>query len=116
MTPKARARRFERIWSIGCLCCRRRGWFAACQIHHLNLGQHAGQKRLGDEATVGLCPYHHQGQLDPLTSPEALRLLGPSLALEPVKFRKVFGDDQSLLAEQNRLIAEAEANVVGRVA
>jgi hypothetical protein len=35
---------------------------------------------------------------------------------EPVKFREEFGSDQELLAEQNRLIARAETNVVGRVA
>jgi hypothetical protein len=116
MTTKAIQRRYLRIYELGCICCRSRGWFSPCQIHHLNLGQHAGQKRIGDEASIGLCPYHHVGQIDRAISPEALRLLGPSLALEPVKFRKVFGSDQELLAKQNELIAEKESMVIGRTA
>jgi hypothetical protein len=118
VNPSARQRRFQRIYDLGCLACRRRGWFAQpCQVHHLNLDEHAGQQRLGDEYTIGLCPWHHQAQ--PVTGRDAewtRTYLGPSMAAEPVKFREEFGSDLELLAEQNRLIERAEMNVVGRVA
>jgi hypothetical protein len=111
-------RRFLRIYELGCICCRRRGYFnEPCQIHHLNLDQHAGQKRLGDNYTIGLCPWHHVAEPKSGRNAEWMRLyLGPSMKSEPVKFREEFGTDLELLAEQNRLIERAESNVVGRAA
>lgn len=79
-------------------------------MHHQNLGAHAGQKRLGDEATIGLCPWHHRGIFKPPIN------VGPSLAKEPNRFREVFGSDDELLAEENELISEREALIVGRIA
>lgn len=116
MKPVDRLSRFNRIYELGCLACRRRGWFAQpCQVHHLNLDQHAGQRRLGDDHTIGLCEWHHQGYPKEGRSEEWTRLyLGPSMKHEPVKFREEFGSDLELLAEQNRLIERAESNVVGR--
>lgn len=107
MTPAARDRRFGRIREIGCLACRQLGWYGAPDVHHLNLGEHAGQVRRGDEYTIGLCPWHHRG-IGKFVD------IGPSLAKEPVKFRQRFGSDDELLAKQNELIAEAEKAVVGR--
>lgn len=113
MTPIER--RFNRIYEVGCVACYKRGWFNECQVHHLNLDQHAGQKRLGDEQSIGLCPYHHVGEpICGLTLIQCRRALGPSMKHEPVKFRQVFGSDQDLLRLQNELIEEAESNVVGR--
>lgn len=116
MTPAARQRRFQRIYETGCIACRQRGYFAQpCQVHHLNLGQHAGQERLGDEHTVGLCPFHHVGEpLPGMTRDWTRERLGPSMALEPVKFREIFGTDDVLLAQQNELIERFEGQVVGR--
>lgn len=118
MTPEARKRRFVRIWAIGCLACRKRGWWAVPEVHHLNLGGHAGQKRRGDEYTVGLCGYHHQGKVPSAfkTLKQCRRRLGPSLKHESVAFRATFGSDDELLAEQNELIERAESLVVGRTA
>jgi hypothetical protein len=114
MNPKARISRFQRIGSIGCLCCRRYGYFGVLgDVHHLNLGQHAGQKRLGDEHTIGLCAYHHRGILGGQSQEWWERQVGPSLALKPKEFREKFGSDLELLAEQNELIEEAEKRVVG---
>lgn len=108
-------RRCQRIYQIGCLACRKKGWFSQCQVHHLNLGQHAGQKRLGDKSTIGLCPWHHDGiPLGTLTRAECRKKVGPSMKHEPVKFRKVFGSDASLLEWQDELIEEAELRVIGR--
>lgn len=102
-------RRFQRIYQIGCLACRKRGWFNECQAHHLNFDGKAGQKKLGDEYTIGLCPWHHVGEpLSPMTAQQCRRCLGPSLKLESSAFREKFGDDESLLTEQNALIESYE--------
>lgn len=112
MTPAARNRRFRRIQEIGCLACRQRGWYSTPDVHHLNLGAHAGQKRRGDDYTIGLCPYHHRG-VTTLRIGQAYRSLGPSLAREPNEFRAEFGSDDALLTQQNLLIEQAEKQVVG---
>lgn len=113
MTPIER--RFGRIYEIGCIACYKRGWFNECQVHHQNLDEHAGQKRIGDEATIGLCPWHHVGEpIGNVSLTDCRRLMGPSMKHEPVKFREVFGSDQDLLRLQNELIEEAELAVVGR--
>lgn len=105
--------RFQRIYEIGCLCCRIRGWHNPCQVHHLNLDQHAGQERLGDDHTIGLCPWHHVGEPIGPSQEECRRIFGPSMKHQPVAFRKVFGDDASLLRYQNELIRRAETLKVG---
>lgn len=107
--PAPIERRFQRIYDIGCIACARYGWVNPCQVHHLNLGQHAGAPRLGDHFTIGLCPWHHQGQ--PIAgASEALckALFGPSMAHEPVRFREVFGTDRQLLEYQDYRIIRAE--------
>jgi hypothetical protein len=115
VSSKANQRRFGRIYEIGCLACRKRGWFNDCQAHHLNLDGKAGQKRRGDECSIGLCPWHHVGEpIGGMTAAECRRRLGPSLKLESVAFREKFGEDDELLRWQNELIEESESNVVGR--
>jgi hypothetical protein len=117
MNPRDRERRFRLIGEIGCLPCRKRGWYTVPERHHQNFGAHAGGKRLGDEATVGLCRWHHQGKPpEGMTRLQAERIMGPSLALQPIRFRETFGSDDELLAEQNELIESAERNIVGRIA
>jgi hypothetical protein len=114
MNPKAFQRRCQRIAEIGCLACRKAGWFSAPDVHHLNLDQHAGQQRLGDEATIGLCVWHHRGQAwDGWTQERMAQFAGPSLKHQPNKFRERFGSDLQLLAWQNELIADCEKQVVG---
>ena len=106
MSPRDRERRFRYIREIGCICCRRYGYYAAPEVHHQNFGAHAGGKRLGDEYTVGLCRWHHRGVEKPPCR------VGPSLAKEPRRFREIFGTDEALLAEQNELISERERLLV----
>jgi hypothetical protein len=105
--------RYQRIWDLGCICCSKRGWYSPCEVHHLNLDGKAGQKRRGDEYTIGLCKWHHQGKLSVLTRGASLELLGPPLT-DSRAFRRTFGTDDELLDEQNRMIASAEARVVGK--
>lgn len=114
MTPRAKERRFSRIRDIGCLCSRRKGWYVAPEVHHLNLGQHAGAPRRGDEFTIGLSAWHHRGvPLLGMNAKQCTQMLGPSMALEPVRFREVFGTDDELLAEQDRLIGEWDQVAAG---
>lgn len=114
----ATQRRYGRIYEIGCICCRRYGHFEVpCMVHHLNLGEHAGQVRMGDFFTIGLCAWHHVGHPEKgLDVDETCAAVGPSMQHEPVRFREVFGSDMELLAEQNRLIAGRESCLVGGVA
>lgn len=117
MTPAAFERRCQRIYSIGCLACRTRGWFNACQVHHLNLGGKAGQARRGDDCTIGLCPWHHVGEPPHGMTTRSMRAwVGPSLKLESRPFRQEFGTDDELLRRQNELIERAELAVIGRCA
>lgn len=108
MNPKASQARCDFIRQIGCLACRRFGWYSAPDVHHLNLGGHAGQVRRGDECTIGLCPYHHRGVPPEQFPPDQVRdLLGPSLAKDPRAFREMFGSDDALLQWENELIQRA---------
>jgi hypothetical protein len=113
VNPEKFKRRCIRIREIGCLACRRVGFYTVPEVHHLNLGAHAGQVRRGDEFTIGLCPYHHQGRPHPAFLPDQVRdILGPSLAKAPNTFRQVFGSDDALLAWQNELLERTEKNRV----
>lgn len=106
MTPKARALRFLRLKELGCICCRKLGWYCAPEIHHLNLDGKAGQKRRGDEYTIPLCRWHHQGVVFVAWSLTEMRnKFGPSLKLASRAFRARFGTDDQLLNEVNRLIS-----------
>lgn len=50
------------------------------RIHHRTTGDLHGQKQLGQDATVGLCDWHHQGIPVHGLQAEAMReLYGPSL-------------------------------------
>jgi hypothetical protein len=99
MRQRDKERRFRRIREIGCLACQVYGEWSPPEVHHLNLGGLAGHKRRGDEFTIGLCRYHHRGVGSGY---------GPSLSVSPLAFRVIFGKDDELLAEQNRLIDKAE--------
>jgi hypothetical protein len=89
-----------------------RGVYSVPEVHHLNTGGHAGHKRRGDEFTIGLCRWHHQGEA-PATLKMPEYFLGPSLKLQPNYFRQVFGVDDHLLKYQNKLIGERMKNMVG---
>lgn len=105
MTPIER--RFQYIYQIGCICCRKLGYYRQCQIHHLNLGGMAGQKRRGDLFTIGLCPWHHVGEYPNGYTEAAMDMrFGPSLKLHSKRFRKVFGNDDALLVYQDEQITQ----------
>jgi len=104
---KAQRQRMDRIAELGCVACRmklgHRGFDATC--HH----QTEYARRKGHAATVGLCPWHHFGQVPEgcRDRAQATRDLGPSLAgpeggSRP--FRERFGSDDELLRYQNELL------------
>lgn len=115
MTPKARERRFSRLKEMGCIACWKQGHMnVPPEIHHLNLDGKAGQKRRGDEFTIPLCEWHHQGK--PIGNATAIGmaiLLGPSLKLESRKFRARYGSDNDLLYTVNGLIRQMDEVAAG---
>lgn len=103
---------------IGCLCCRARGLgFTPAEKHHLlTTGRHGTGRRRGETATVGLCAWHHRGVCrDGLCMGEMERIYGPSYARAAAEFRRVFGSDDALLAQQAQALRDWEANIIGRV-
>jgi hypothetical protein len=103
---KQREHRFRRLKELGCVAC----WLSGTpdvypEIHHLNLGGHAGQKRRGDEFTIPLCRWHHQGQVPEMS--------GPSLKWSPKVFRERYGTDDELLAKVNDLIRQRDELAYG---
>lgn len=114
MTAIERQLRFDTLREIGCLCCLANlaKFLAvtgmAVEIHHLNAGGHAGQKRRGDEFTVPLCSWHHRGVILPargMTRLTMIQRFGPSLAGGSKPFRRIYGDDEFLLRRANELLA-----------
>lgn len=107
------------IREIGCICCLKRGIFSHCEKHHLlTTGLHGNGKRRGEQATLGLCTFHHRGAhgVGGARAREMALNYGPSYADEPRRFREEFGDDDSLLAEQDRLIGIWRDSIIGAVA
>ena len=128
MNDRDRVLRFMAIQEKGCLACRRH-LKARCkdgahapggyvEIHHLlTTGRHGTGKRRGDEATIGLCSWHHRGVIgEGYTRKEMADCYGPSYALQAREFRAEYGTDDELLSEQNELIAEWRSNTIGAAA
>lgn len=99
--------RSELIHMLPCVCCSIEGKDQPypTEEHHLNsFGQH-GKKRRGDDYSIPLCGYHHQGYLPPgMTADEALFHYGPSWKLQPNKFRETYHGDNFLLNMTNNCI------------
>ena len=116
-TPPATAQqqaRWDAMLQLGCLCChmnRLKGMARASfartrpelEIHHLT----DTGRRIGHDATVCLCRFHHQGDRLPYTGAgykaQAERF-GPSLGREKKRFRAMYGSDGELLALQNSML------------
>ena len=105
--------RFEAMRKIGCIACLKNqevGRASATlvlrrlEIHHLL----SGGRRIGHEATICLCHFHHQAKFLPYVEygyRAQAQAFGPSLEREPRRFHEVYGADQELLALQNQLLA-----------
>lgn len=99
---KPQVERFEAIKEDGCIACRMRGHSEVPpEIHHLT---DCG-RRIGHDASVGLCPWHHRGVLQMgQASRDMEKHYGASLARSPASFHAEFGTDEALLAYQNERI------------
>lgn len=105
--------RFDCIRRIGCIACLKNqevGRASATlvlrrlEIHHLL----SGGRRIGHEATICLCHYHHQAKFLPYVDygyKAQADAFGPSLEREPRRFHEMYGTDEELLALQNELLA-----------
>lgn len=111
---KAEAERFQAIKSIGCICCIKLGLPFQCgptEAHHLL----SGNKRRGHMESIPLGSYHHRAvPWEGFTLRQMAETFGPSLAKGSKPFRAKFGDDESLLAETNRLIVGAHIQEYGQ--
>ena len=96
---KADIRRWQSFQDIGCICCRKYGFYSIPEVHHLV----SGNRRRGHADTIPLCPYHHRGIEPPPAE------VGPSFAAGSKPFRARFGSDDELLEETNRLLEEVNA-------
>lgn len=100
-------RRYERLRAIGCIACFV-GGHGACgrlEMHHLvdkGYRKHSG----GNQATIPLGLWHHQGQpfIDNTATQMRLRF-GPSMFHESKEFARVFGTQRELLALTNEILA-----------
>lgn len=92
--------RFERLHSVGCICCRLDQilrW--PVEIHHLL----SGGRRRGHQFTIPLCKWHHRGD-SILPKEQAANAWGASLANGSKPFHERYGSDDELLAKVNELI------------
>jgi hypothetical protein len=109
---KAQQERFTRILDFGCVCCYVDGTdvlkaygavqdtpHQPCEIHHML----RGNKRIGHDASIGLCAVHHRG-VSSLSRADRLIIYGPSWHLERRAFRERYGSDQDMIDMQNELI------------
>lgn len=95
--------RYDILQAMGCVSCLLDGHPGEpCDIHHLV----EGRKRLGDHATLPLCPWHHRGIPDTLSAKETERVKGPSLARNKREFVNKYGTERELLEFVNRAIEE----------
>jgi len=99
---KSQKRRFDAMYSLGCIACRIAGHgFEPAQIHHIL----SGGKRIGHDATIGLCPWHHVGETSfgmPAHEMQAKR--GPSMFGKKRAFVEIYGTEAELLAMTNELL------------
>jgi hypothetical protein len=92
--------RFEKLQALGCIACRYLGVTGRKgEVHHLK----SGNKRIGHQATILLCKWHHQGHTA-LGKKIAEEEYGPSLAYGSKPFHERFGSDEFLLDKTNELL------------
>lgn len=100
----AECRRIVAVKEGPCVACYRRGLLRrGCDAHHLT---DCG-RRVGHEATVGLCAWHHRAVPDEgMAAPQMRELLVPSLMDGSRTFRFAYGTNATLLELQERLLKE----------
>ena len=103
--------RFVDLQDVGCLPCRIKGFGCVPgDVHHLV----EGRKRLGNDYTICLCPWHHRG-IPPtgLDVRQAEEIAGPSLARNKKAFYDAFGSEKDLLETTNQALEIIQQSKVG---
>lgn len=95
---------------VGCIPCRMMfARYIPAECNHLVDGY-----RIGHEATVPECSWHHQGTCLTGTTPRQMKkVMGPSRRLHKKQFRDQYGNDQSLLALTNDYVRTFESKIIG---
>ncbi len=98
------------IHQLPCVCCQIRGMSQPLRTteHHLNLDGHAGQKRRGDEFSIPLCSWHHQGRIPVgMDKYKARVIYGPALTDGSKLFHQIFPNDDTLLSMTDAMLRRA---------
>ncbi len=99
--------RFHEIQDRGCVPCfleariTGREWVPQpCDMHHVIQDDH--------QMTYGNCPWHHRGVAHSWSNSWEMKLnFGPSMAIEPKKYRERYGSEAELLALQNKMLLQS---------
>lgn len=96
----ATKRHMSSVAALGCILCRRLGYFGTpAELHHPRTGTGAG-RRAPDTDVIPLCPIHHR------LGNESLHAMGRKA------FERHYGlTELDLLADTRALIAERESKV-----
>lgn len=108
---QAEKRRIEIMTrEVGCIPCRmEHGKYVEAQCNHLLNGY-----RIGHDATVPECPWHHMGEcLTGISARAMKKTFGPSRKLHKKLFAKHYGGDRTLLRWTNDYVASFEARTIG---
>lgn len=101
-------KRMELIKGLGCVACVLNNYpDVQCEVHHVV----EGRKRLGHSQTMGLCLWHHRGEIElDYTRQQMGGMLGPSLAHGSYDFAENFGSQATLVKVQDYIIERFQAD------
>lgn len=114
VATKAQRRRWEDAKARGCVACHintvdhglaRASYGNDLEMHHLL----SGGRRIGHDATVCLCHFHHQAKRLPYPESgyeEQAKAFGPSLERESRRFHEFYGTDEQLLDYQEIILVQ----------
>ena len=98
------------IRGLGCVACVLKNYpDAVCEVHHVV----EGRVRLGHSQSMGLCLWHHRGEIDPdsgYSRQQMSVMIGPSLAHGSYDFADNFGSQATLVAVQDYIIDRFQAD------
>jgi hypothetical protein len=95
MTTKAEKAHMNRVAEIGCIACRKVGFYGTpAELHHIRETAGMGQRSDADEV-IPLCPAHHRGIMHPAV---------PSIHLARKAFMRQFGKEADLVGEVNEIL------------
>ncbi len=114
VATKAQRTRWDDAKARGCVACHlntvdhglaRASYGNDLEMHHLL----SGGRRIGHDATICLCHFHHQAKRLPYPDhgyEEQAKAFGPSLERESRRFHEFYGTDQQLLAYQEIMLVQ----------